>query len=276
MSTDDNKKDAVQINVEELIQSKNPRLLKIIPRFLIRKLKRIVHQDEFNAYLKANAKTDAYTFIENGLKMFGAKIIIKGKENLPENKRIILAANHPLGGLDGGVFIKVVHDHYGELRFPVNDLLMSIPNLQEAFLPVNKHGSHSRQAFKAIDEAYQSEFPICYFPAGLCSRKINGKIEDLEWKKSIITMAVKHKRDVVPVHINGKNSNFFYNLSNVRKKLGIKANIEMLYLVDEMYKQYDQEVVISFGKPIPWQTFDASRTPQEWINYVRQKTYEME
>lgn len=264
-----------QIDVEGLIASKNKKLLTWMPKFVIRWLKKIIHQNQINQYLRDNKDADPYEFMENGIKMFGLHVNVKGKENLPDNKRVIMVSNHPLGGIDGVVFINEVHKIYGDLRFPVNDLLLNIPNLQDVFLPINKHGSHSRQAVKAIDEAYQSNLPILYFPAGLCSRKIKGKIVDLEWKKSFVTQAIKYQRDIIPVHFNGANSNFFYNLANFRKRLGLKANLEMLFLVDEMYKQYHKDVTVSFGKPIAWQSLDKSKTIQEWVDYIRSKTYEM-
>jgi len=265
-----------KIELEAVIKSKNPKLLKVIPRFVLNKLKRILHLNEINQILEENHQSDPYVFIENLLTLFGAKIVVEGIENLPTEKRLLLVSNHPLGGLDGLVFMKTVHDVYGELRFPVNDLLLNLPSLNQVFLPVNKHGAHSRESFQAIDEAYRSNLPILYFPAGLCSRKIKGKIVDLEWKRSIITSAIKHNRDIVPVCIQGKNSNFFYNLANLRKMLKIKGNIEMLFLVDEMFNQKDQKIVIHFGKPIPWQTFDTSKSVEEWTEFVRQRTYEME
>ncbi|MCK9209027.1 MAG: 1-acyl-sn-glycerol-3-phosphate acyltransferase [Salinivirgaceae bacterium] len=266
-----------KIELEALIKSKNPALLKVIPRFVLRKFKRILHLDEINEFLEHHHNDDPYEFIDSGLKMFGASIIIEGKENLPpENKRLLMVANHPLGGLDGLVFMKVVHDIYGDLRFPVNDLLLNLPGLNQVFLPVNKHGTLNRDSFLAIDQAYRSNLPILYFPAGLCSRKIKGKVVDLEWKKSIITNAVKHQRDIVPVYIMGRNSDFFYNLANFRKRIGLKANIEMLYLADEMFKQKDRQIVIRFGKPIPWAQFDDSKSSQEWADFLKVKTYEME
>jgi len=265
-----------RIDLRDIIRSKNPALLKIIPGFLLRKLERIVHINEMNDLFENTYDHPPFEFVEEGLRMFGAKIIVKGRENLPEKGRFIFTANHPLGGLDGGVFVKAVHDVYGGLKFPVNDILLNMPSMREIFLPINKHGANTRDAFRAIEEAYQSDNQILYFPAGLCSRKIKGKIVDLDWKKSIVTQAIKFQRDVVPVHINGKNSNFFYNLSNIRKALGIKANIEMLYLVDEMYKQKDKEIIISFAKPIPWQQFDHSKSIGEWVEFLRMKTYSME
>jgi putative hemolysin len=264
-----------QINITEVIRSKNPRLLKVIPRFVIRKLEKIVHTKDLNQYLKDNHDKDAYEFLAEGVKMFGAKIHINGQENIPQGKRLLFAANHPLGGLDGVVFMHVVHQLAGELKFPVNDLLYNLPNLRPVFLPVNKHGSMNREAAKAIDEAYSGNCQILYFPAGLCSRKIKGKIVDLEWKSSFISQAVRYQRDVVPVHIKGQNSKFFYNLANWRKRLGIKANIEMLFLVDEMYNQYNRDITLTFGEPIPWQTFGKDHSSNHWANFVRQKVYSL-
>jgi putative hemolysin len=265
-----------RIDLEAIVKSKNPNLYRIIPRFVLSKLKRILHLDEINALVEKNHESDPYDFIEDILTTFGAQIIVEGKENLPEPKRLLMVANHPLGGLDGLVFMKTVHDVYGELRFPVNDLLLNLPSLNKVFLPVNKHGSNTKDSFLAIEQAYRSSLPLLYFPAGLCSRKIKGKIIDLEWKRSIISNSVKHQRDIVPVYIKGRNSNFFYNLANLRKALHIKGNIEMLFLVDEMFNQKGQRIVIRFGKPIAWQKFDKSKSPEQWANFVRQQTYEME
>ncbi len=266
-----------KIDLEKVIKEKNPRLLKIIPSFVIKWLKRIIHQDKLNYIITNNYDKQPHEFAENSIKYLGVNVIVKGKENLPpDNKRMVFVANHPLGGLDGMAFVQVVNDIYGEVRFPVNDLLLNVPALNRVFIPINKHGKQSREAIKAIDDAFKSDFPLLYFPAGLCSRKTKGKISDLEWKKSFLTQAIKHKRDVVPVHMNGKNSNFFYNLSNFRKTIGLKVNIEMLFLVDEMAKQKNKDLIITFGKPIPWQTFDKSKTIIEWTEFIRNKTYELE
>jgi putative hemolysin len=96
---------------------------------------------------------------------------------------------------------------------------------------------------------------------------------DLQWKKTFITKARKYKRDIIPVYISGRNSGFFYNLASWRRKLGIRANIEMLYLVDEMAKQKGKSIKISFGQPIPYTTFDRSKTDVQWAEYVKNKVY---
>lgn len=265
-----------KIDVEKVLFSKNPALAKTVPSFVINYLKKIVHQDELNELLKECGHLKDSEFIEAGLKFLNIRYKAYGQENIPERGRYIFVSNHPLGGLDGLVFIHEISKHFRDLKFPVNDILMNIENLSGIFLPVNKHGSQAKFAAAKIEEAYASDSQILYFPAGLCSRKKRGLIKDLEWHKSFITKAIQHKRDIIPAYFSGRNSNFFYNLSNLRNFIGIKANIEMLYLPDEMFRQKDKEIKLIFGKSIPWQTFDHAKSPSEWAEWVKSKSYDLQ
>lgn len=265
-----------KIDVENVLFSKNPALARTIPGFVINYLKRIVHQDELNEFLGKWGHLRDAELIEAGLKHFDIKFKVIGSENIPESGRFIFVSNHPLGGLDGLVFIYELSKHFPNIKFPVNDILTNIRNLSGIFLPVNKHGAQAKDAAIKIEDAYSSDSQILYFPAGLCSRKKNGIIKDLQWHKSFISKSIQHKRDIVPAFFSGRNSNFFYNLANVRKLLGIKANIEMLYLADEMFKQKDKEISLVFGKPITWETFDKTRSALEWADWVKSKSYELE
>ena len=265
-----------KIDVNSVLHSKNPGLAKVIPGIVINYLKRIIHQDELNDFLGKWGHLKDSELITAGLKHFQIKFRVTGSENIPEEGRFIFVSNHPLGGLDGLVFIHELSKHFQNIKFPVNDILTNIKNLSGIFLPVNKHGGQAKMAAVKIEEAYSSDSQILYFPAGLCSRKKNGIIRDLQWHKSFITKSIQHKRDIVPAFFSGRNSDFFYNLANIRKLLGIKANIEMLYLPDEMFRQRDKEIILVFGKPIPWETFDKSKSAPEWAEWVKSKTYELE
>jgi 1-acyl-sn-glycerol-3-phosphate acyltransferase len=264
------------IDVKAVIDAKNPALARTIPAFVINYLKRIVHQDGLNEFLKAAGHLKDAEFIEAGLKFFKIKYQVFGSQNIPSAGRYIFVSNHPLGGVDGLVFIFELSKYFSDIKFPVNDILMNIENLSGIFLPINKHGAQGKEAIRSLEAAYASDCQILYFPAGLCSRKKHGIIKDLEWHKSFISKAVQHKRDVVPAFFSGRNSDFFYNLSNIRKFLGIKANIEMLYLPDELFKQTGKEISLVFGKLIPWQTFDNSQSPLEWAGWVKSISYELE
>lgn len=262
------------IDIERVFEEKNPRLNKFLPGFIFRYLKKVIHQDELNDALERHKDKVGLDFIDEILDDFGAKIIVEGIENVPEKGRYIIVANHPLGGIDGMALMQVAGKIRKDILFPVNDLLMYLPNLKPLFIPLNKHGRNAEN-LRLFDEAFASDSVILYFPAGLCSRKVKGEIIDLEWKKTFISKAKKFKRDILPVYIQGRNTNFFYNLANLRQKLGVKANIEMLYLVNEMFKQKDKEILIRFGKPIPYQYFDHSKKDSEWASFMKEHVYSL-
>jgi 1-acyl-sn-glycerol-3-phosphate acyltransferase len=266
---------ADKIDLEEIIRSKNPRLLKLIPRFILSYVKRVIHQDEVNGVLEKYKEKEGIDFVECTLNEMGAKINVINPENIPLKGRYIIASNHPLGGLDGMALMLVVGKAgRRDIVFPVNDLLLYLRNLKVLFIPINKHGKNIENK-TLLDDTFASDVIVLYFPAGLCSRKQKGKILDLEWKNTFIKKAIQFKRDIIPVHIDGSNSNFFYNLANWRKRLGIKANIEMLYLVDEMFNQKNKDVNITFGKPISFQTFDDRFKSREWAELMKQHVYEL-
>lgn len=270
-----NKPEPLQIDVENLIAKKNPKLLKRLPGFVIRYLKKILHQEEINEFLKENSDKRDLDFVETTLEYMGVKTEILGFDNIPDTGRFVFVANHPLGGLESMVFMQEVAKKHPHIKFPVNDILMALETLTGIFVPLNKLGAQSKEAAIKLDEVFESDAQILFFPAGLCSRKKKGKIVDLKWHKTFVAKAVKSKRDIIPVYIDGKNSNFFYNLSNFRNFLGIKANIEMLYLADEMYKQKGQTIKITFGKPFPCSKIDKSMNFNQWAEFFKAKTYEL-
>ncbi|PID95296.1 MAG: glycerol acyltransferase [Bacteroidetes bacterium] len=249
-------------------------MAKRLPGFLYAYLNKITHVKDINAFLEKHHEKYGLDFVNAIVDDFDINLKIVGAENIPKNQRLVFVANHPLGGLDGITFIKAVSQFYEDVVFPVNDILMGVDNLSVFFIPINKHGSNANNV-KLIEDTFAGEKTVLYFPAGLCSRKKKGEICDLEWKKTFVSKAKRHKRDIVPVFISGKNSNFFYNLSNFRKFFKIKANIEMLYLIDEVYKQKNKDIVITFGKPIPYTELDKSKNDREWAKVIKEKVYEL-
>ena len=258
------------VDVEKVIGSKNPRLLKWMPGFLLRYIKRILHENEVNDFMSKHGHLRDFEFIREVLDFMGVKIEVKGLENLPESGGFILAANHPLGGLDGMALMMAVGQKRKDIQFLVNDILLSFGTMDNLFVPVNKHGGQQKQR---IEEAYASEHAVLIFPAGLVSRKNKGIIRDLEWKKSFIVKAQQYKKSVVPCFIDGKNSNWFYNLSLWRRRLGIKANVEMFYLGDEMFKQRGHTITIIFDKPVPSAKFNVSLPPKQWAARMKDHVY---
>ncbi len=265
------------VDIDQVFKKKGGKLYPLIPKFLIRYLKRTIHEDTINLALNKFESRMGLDFVESILReYFTVDIEVKNRENIPAAGRYIIASNHPLGGLDGLALMHVIGQKRKDIKFIVNDILLELKNLQELFVPVNKHGRNSAESVRIIEEVYQSDELVLIFPAGLVSRKQKGGIiKDLHWRKSFITKAIRHKRDIIPVYIEGRNSSFFYNLARWRKKLGLKANIEMLYLPDEMFRQTDKKMTITFGKPIPYTIFTKSKTHDQWAQWVKEKVYEM-
>jgi 1-acyl-sn-glycerol-3-phosphate acyltransferase len=260
-----------KIDIKNLFYEKSPRVARLIPGFIYAYLRRIIHQDFINDYLQRHGDKMGLEFMEAAYQEFNVKMTISGEENLPPAGRFLLVANHPLGGFDGNMLIYIIRQHYPRVVFLVNDILMNLRNMEEFFIPINKHG----ESVKQLDEAYRSDIQIITFPSGMVSRKIKGKIQDLVWQKNFVLKASQYERDVIPIHVSGRNSNFFYRLAKVRKFLGIKWNLEMLYLIDETYKHRNKTFTFTIGKPISHTDFDRRYSPLEWAARVRKLVYRL-
>ena len=264
----------LQVDIDKILAAKAGKKARYVPGFLVSYLKRIVHQDEVNSFLADNNDKRGLDFVNSFMEYFNNSFEVNGIENLPKDGLYTFVSNHPLGAQDGLGLAYILAPHYkGKIKFLVNDLLMNIPNISSFWVPINKTGKQARDFPKQVNAAFESDNHIVMFPAGLCSRKSNGVIRDLEWKKTFVTKSVQTQRDVVPIHFEGENSKFFYRLANLNKALGIKFNIAMLYLSDEMFKNKNKTFTVTIGKPISWQTFDKSRSAHEWAQYVKELVY---
>ncbi|MBI3512354.1 MAG: 1-acyl-sn-glycerol-3-phosphate acyltransferase [Bacteroidetes bacterium] len=259
------------IDIEKIIAAKNPKLLKWLPGFVLRYIKKILHENEVNDFFERNSHLRNMDFVNQVLSEFNTTVIGKNTENIPRQGGFILASNHPLGGFDGLALMKAVSPQRPDIRFLVNDILLFLKTMDDLFVPVNKHGSQT--AITRIEETYSSDNAILIFPAGLVSRKQKGKVQDLEWKKSFIAKAIQYKKPVVPCFIDGKNSSRFYNFALWRKRFGIKSNIEMFYLADEMFLQRNKTITITFDKPIDAEIFDRSHSHREWAQLMKEHVY---
>ena len=238
--TKDMSSEPLKIDIEKVVKEKAPKYAKKIPGFLFRYLERTIHQDEINYILKTYKDSTGVKFADDLLSYMNVHINVIGKENIPPEGRFIFASNHPLGALDGVALIRFFgHFYSGKIKFLVNDLLMHIKPLAPVFLPINKYGSQAKESSLQINNAYESDEQMLIFPAGLCSRLQHGKIKDLEWKKTFIAKAVQSQRDIIPIYFEGRNSTFFYRFAQIRKCIGLKFNIELIYLNDKLVGFYN-------------------------------------
>lgn len=266
------------IDLDNILRNKMGKKAKWVPRPLVWWLKRIIHQDEVNKYLWESRHLTGTEWLTDCVRYLDATLDIVGAENLPakdDGRLYTFVSNHPLGGEDGVALGSIIGRHYdGRFRYLVNDLLMNLPGLAPLCIPINKTGKQGRDFPKMVEAGFQSDNHMLMFPAGLCSRRKHGVIEDIPWKKTFISKSVEYQRDIVPIHFGGQNSSFFYRLANFSDRF-LPFNLAMLFLVDEMYKNVHKTFRISIGKPIPWQTFDKSKTPMEWAQFVKEQVYKL-
>ncbi|MBQ7996616.1 MAG: 1-acyl-sn-glycerol-3-phosphate acyltransferase [Paludibacteraceae bacterium] len=270
----------LQFDIRAILKSKAPNAH--VPEFLIRYLERIAHVKQMNTFLRKYPDLRGYDFIRVVIsEELGCSAAIHGTENIPTDGRpVIFVSNHPLGGLDGMIIARMIHEARAdkrELKVIVNELLMFMEPIADLWAPVNKTGHLTREQAEEQQRMWASETDVLTFPAGACSRlqRIDGHwtVQDLEWQKNFVQRAREYQRDVVPIYFEGHNSRFFYILAYLRKLLHIKLNIEMLYLVDEMYGAYGKHFTVHVLPPVPYSTFDTSKTPKEWAQYVKSIIY---
>ena len=252
-----------------------PKLRKKLPRFAINFLRRRIHEDDVNDVIMSVEHYKGVKFFDEALNYLDITYRIRGEEHLDTNsdKKYLFVCNHPLGGPEALIIGSIFHRLYGEgFQVPVTPIMANLKPLAEFFTPVNNLSSkQSRDLGERIAKMFTSDQQVVVFPAGLCAKKVKGKVTEMPWKKMFVTQARRYERDVVPVHISGHNSRWYFFLSKLSKFLRLKINIGMLYLVDELFKQRGNEFVITFGEPIPHTTFDKSKTDREWAAEVQER-----
>ena len=267
------------IDIDQILRSKMGNKANRVPSFVRSWLRKILHQDEVNSFLWRSRDKVGVEWLEECVRYLEMTLQVEGRENLPDKddgRLYTFVSNHPLGGQDGVALGALIGRHYdGRFKYLVNDLLMNLPGLAPLCIPINKTGGQSRNFPAMVKAGFASDHHMLMFPAGVCSRKIKGEIHDLPWKKTFIAKSVETHRDVVPIHFSGRNSDRFYRIANICKTFNLKFNVAMLFLVDEMYRNVHKTFRIAIGKPIPWQTFDKSKTPAEWAQYVKEQVYKL-
>ena len=270
------------VDVDAIVRGKAGNSAKYIPSFVINWLRRILHEDQINEFLCGRgAGKVGVDFLDECVDYLQMDLRVTGLDELPSNaegRYFTIVSNHPLGGEDGVALGKLIcHKYDSKMVYLVNDILMNLQGLAPLCVPINKVGAQSRNFPKMVETAFASQNNVVMFPAGLCSRKQkDGSIRDLPWKKTFITKSIQYQRDVIPVHFSGRNSERFYNIARWCKRLNLKVNIAMIYLVDEMYKNIGKQFSVTFGQPIPWQTFtDKSKSHAQWAQWVQDRVYEL-
>ncbi|WP_301753111.1 1-acyl-sn-glycerol-3-phosphate acyltransferase [uncultured Muribaculum sp.] len=270
------KNDNLRVDISATLNSRASKYAKFIPGFMVKWLEHTICQDELNGILERTSGKCGAEFCHAVLDDLDIKYNVIGADNMPPNRRVVIVSNHPLGALDGIALIDWVSKIYGPgVKFIVNDLLMAVKPLDNVFLPINKHGKQSRKSSSNIEEVFAGNDPIIIFPAGLVSRKRDEGIRDLKWQKMFINKAVQYHRDIIPVYFDGKNSPFFYNFAKLRTRVGLKFNIEMIYLPREIFRSRHARFTIVAGKPIPYNRFKGGRNAAIEAKAMKRIVYDL-
>lgn len=268
---------SLHVDIDATLKSRLPkRYYRLLPRAAVRWIERTICQDELNGILDRTAGKHDADFCDVVLDDLGITYEISHHENLPDNGRAIFVSNHPLGALDGIAIIDFLSKHYStNVKFVVNDLLMAVKPLDGVFLPINKHGKQSRQSSDTIDRWMESDSPMIIFPAGLVSRKQKEGIKDLDWQKMFVNKAIKFHRDIIPLYFSGNNSSFFYNFAKLRTRLGLKFNIEMIYLPREIFRSRNSRFRITVGNAIPWTGLKGGLKAADEAKHIKEIVYRL-
>ncbi len=265
-----------QIDLRKIIGSKSAKLAKYIPGFIYSWLNKLLHVEELNEIIEAGWDYEPQRFLRAYFTRQNITYSALGLDKIDPSGRYMFASNHPFGGMDGMMIADLMIAHFGDARVVVNDILMNLKPLAPIWIPVNTLGKQNSEYAKKFDQELSGDLPILTFPAGLCSRVFDGKIQDPQWKNTFIRRAHASSRDVIPLYVDGTLHKGFYRVYRWRKKLGIKANLEMLLLVDGMFRQKGRDIKIVVGEPISLDYLSSIGSPSEQCAYVRDKVYELQ
>ena len=242
-----------------------------VPRALLRPLECLLHIEELNDIISAGRGLAPQPFLQYVFRRFDVSCEVHYTVRIDDD-RYIFVANHPFGALDGMLLADMLLRRWRDVGVVVNDMLSHIAPLGELWIPVNKFGrQHSARLYH--DSLCSATKQILTFPAGLCSRWRDGRVEDLAWQTRFVKDAERYDRRVVPIFVAGELSQRFYNIYRLRRALRISANVELLLLVDELFRQRGSRVPIVVGQPIDVLQMAGSAAAR--CEAIRQQVYDL-
>jgi putative hemolysin len=192
-------------------------------RSMARTLARISRVDEANAFLARHHHLQGLAFVEAVLANFDCRYVIDHveRERIPQQGRVLLLANHPLGALDALALLKLVGDIRSDVRIVANDFLEALPGMRELILPLRILGGRPQpESLRAVERALEQEQAVIVFPAGEVARLSWRGIVDTPWRKGFMRFARRTDTPLLPIHLSARNSALFYGMSALYKPFG--------------------------------------------------------
>ncbi len=238
-------------------------------------LMEVMKLNEINHVFASNMHIEGLPFIDAILEHIGVKIEIDEAElkNIPKDGAFITVANHPFGGIEGLLLLKVICSQRSEFKLMANFLLNKIPNLKEYFIPVNPFETvrsvSSLGGMKLAMETLRDGIPLGIFPAGEVStfKTSEQRVTDKQWSPVVGKMIQKSKVPVLPVYFHGNNG-LLFNLLGM-----IHSSLRTAKLPSEFLNKKGHTIKVRIGKPISAEEYGAFNNANGLLNFVRAKTY---
>ncbi|NVJ52843.1 MAG: GNAT family N-acetyltransferase [Campylobacteraceae bacterium] len=225
--------------------NKNPNFLK---KSLINIAKKVVHENSINEFLEKHSHLKGFEFVDAVLDYFNFDYTVSSNDlqNIPSTGKVVIIANHPLGGLDALSLLKLVGTIRTDVKIVANDFLVGINALKSLFIPIDNYKMRqSKKDIQAVYSALNNDEAVIIFPAGEVSRAGTKGIKDPSWSKGFLNFAINTNAPILPIFIGGKNSKTFYTMSVLNK------TFSTLLLSHEMFKKKSTNINIKIGQIIP-------------------------
>ena len=240
--------------------------------WLLMKVLRISKANE--VYNKHKHKKDL-PFLNGLLDEFQIEFEIPEEDlkRIPKEGPFITISNHPLGGIDGILLLKLLLEHRADYKIIANFLLHRIEPLKPYVMPVNPFENHkdAKSSVTGVKNALlhlREGKPLGLFPAGEVSTYRDGKLMvDKEWEQGAVRLIKKANVPVIPIYFHAKNSQLFYTLSK------ISDTLRTAKLPSELLSQKNRVIKVRIGKPISVKDQDAYPEIPEFYQFLRRKTY---
>ncbi|MFW2565500.1 GNAT family N-acyltransferase [Aliarcobacter butzleri] len=239
------------IDIQKEIEKKFPKIKEkenVLKKSLLKIAKKIVHEDSINQFLLQNSHLKGFDFVDAVLDYFDFDYTVSSNDlqNIPSTGKVIIIANHPLGGLDALCLLKLVGQIRKDVKILANDFLVGFEALHSLMIPLdNFKDRQSKESIKKIYEALNNEEAIIIFPAGEVSRATPKGVKDPAWNKGFLNFAKNSNSAILPIFLDAKNSKTFYTISLINK------TFSTLLLSNEMFNKKSKNINIKIGQIIP-------------------------
>ena len=264
------------IDVQKEIEKKFPNINKkqnFLKKSLFKVAKKIVHEDSINKFLKQNSHLKGFEFVDAVLDYFDFDYTVSSNDlqNIPSSGKVVIIANHPLGGLDALCLLRLISQVRKDVRIVANDFLVGFDALNSLLIPIDNYKRRqSKKDIKKIYEALNNEEAVIIFPAGEVSRATTKGIKDPTWSKGFLNFAQNTSAPILPIFLDAKNSRTFYTISVINK------TFSTLLLSNEMFKKKSKRINIKIGQIIPNENIAPKGIDKKYLlNLYRKHLYSL-